>query len=77
MKKYDAKKLEVDQIFDKALPYFQKAERVNPSDRNTLIALKEIYARKNKMDIADEFTRRLETVESGGTVNSSYFEQNQ
>lgn len=77
MKKYDAKKLEVDQIFDKALPYFQKAERVNPSDRNTLIALKEIYARKNKMDIADEFTRRLETVESGGKVNSSYFEQNQ
>ena len=77
MKKYDAKKLEVDKIFDKALPYFQKAERVNPNDRNTLIALKEIYARKNQMDVSDEFTKRLDTIESGGTVESSYFEQNQ
>ncbi len=77
MKKYDAKKLQVDQIFDKALPYFQKAERVNPSDRNTLIALKEIYARKNKMDISDEFGKRLDIVESGGTIESSYFSQNQ
>lgn len=77
MKKYDAKKLEVDKIFDKALPYFQKAERVNPSDRNTLIALKEIYARKNQMDVSDEFDRRLELVEGGGTVENSYFETNQ
>ena len=75
MKKYDAKKLQVDHIFDQALPYFQKAERVNPSDRNTLIALKEIYARKNK--ISDEFASRLETVEAGGSVESSYFSQNQ
>lgn len=77
MKKYDAKKLEVDKIFDKALPYFQKAERVNPSDRNTLIALKEIYARKNQMEISDMFGKRLEQVESGQTIESSYFEQNQ
>lgn len=77
MKKYDAKKLEVDKIFDEALPYFQKAERVNPNDRNTLIALKEIYARKNQMEISNEFGERLETIESGGTVESSYFEENQ
>src|SRR5690606_24279016 len=37
MKKYDEKKIKVDKIFDDALPYFQKAEQVNPSDRNTLI----------------------------------------
>ncbi|MBY5957105.1 hypothetical protein KUV50_03085 [Membranicola marinus] len=76
MKKYDAKKAEVDKIFDEALPYFKRAEKVNPSDRNTLIALKEIFARKNKMDISDEFAKRLEKVEAGGTIDSSYFENN-
>lgn len=76
MKKYDAKKAEVDKIFDEALPYFQKAERVKPSDRNTLIALKEIYARRNKMDVSDVFSKRLEKLEAGGTVESSYFENN-
>lgn len=76
MKAYDAKKEEVDKIFDEALPYFQKAERVNPSDRNTLIALKEIYARRNKMDISDEFDRRLKKVEDGQIVEESYFEAN-
>lgn len=75
MAKYDAKKLKVDKIFDEALPYFQKAERVNPSDRNTLIALKEIYARKNKMDISAEFESRLEKVDAGGKIETSYFEE--
>src|SRR5690625_6487691 len=37
MKAYAKKKEEVDKIFDEALPYFQKAERVNPNDRNTII----------------------------------------
>jgi len=77
MKAYDAKKEEVDKIFDEALPYFQKAERVNPNDRNTLIALKEIYARRNKMDISDEFDRRLKRVEEGHQVEGSYFEANE
>ncbi|WP_236979204.1 hypothetical protein [Membranihabitans maritimus] len=77
MKKYDSTKAEVDKIFDQALPYFQKAERVNPSDRNTLIALKEIYARKNQMDVSDIFDKRLKTIESGGKVEESYFENKQ
>lgn len=76
MKKYDEKKIKVDKIFDDALPYFQKAEQVNPSDRNTLIALKEIYARRNKMDISEEFENRLAKVEAGGKIESSYFEEN-
>ncbi|GAA5220566.1 tetratricopeptide repeat protein [Membranihabitans marinus] len=73
MKKYDSTKAEVDKIFDQALPYFQKAERVNPSDRNTLIALKEIYARKNQMDVSDIFSARLEQIERGETIAESYF----
>lgn len=76
MKKYDSMKVEVDKVFDEALPYFQKAEQVNPSDRNTLIALKEIYARKNEMEISDEFDKRLKAVENGDVISSSYFEGN-
>lgn len=77
MKAYDQKKEEVDKIFDEALPYFQKAERVNPNDRNTIIALKEIYARRNMMDVADEFDRRLKLVEEGNQVSGSYFKENE
>jgi len=47
MKAYDATKVEMDEIFKQALPYFDKAEAINGSDRNTLIALKEIHARLN------------------------------
>jgi len=46
LKKMEALKTQVMGLFDKALPYFQKAENLNPNDLNTLIALTEIYARK-------------------------------
>lgn len=47
-KKYDAKKVQMDDAFVKALPFFQQAEELSPKDINTLIALKEIYARDRK-----------------------------
>ncbi len=74
-KKYEAYGKQVDELFNKALPYFQKAEMINPSDRNTLIALKEIYARQNNFELSNEFKRRLETVEQGGQILESYFAQ--
>jgi tetratricopeptide (TPR) repeat protein len=33
-----------------ALPYFERAERINPNDNQLLISLKEIYTRLNMMD---------------------------
>lgn len=74
-KKYD--KLTKDMIteFDLALPYFQKSEALDANNQNALIALKEIYARKNDMTMTKEFKTRLENVTSGGKNEKSYFKQ--
>ncbi|MEP7266867.1 MAG: hypothetical protein ABI844_04505 [Saprospiraceae bacterium] len=71
-KKYEAIKVEVFGMFDKSLPFFNKSEALNPNDRNALIALKEIYARKNEFDISNEFKKRLEVVDTGGKNATSY-----
>ena len=39
---------------------FLKAEEVDPTDKNTMIALREIYARKNQLDKAGEYAKKLE-----------------
>lgn len=75
LKKYDALKEKVNAEFDKALPYFQDAERVNPNDLNTLVALKEIYARKNDLEMSNEFKVRLERIQNGDTNATSYFKK--
>lgn len=73
IKKYDAKRKEVFEQFDKALPYFQRAEKLNPNDVNTLIALKEIFAKKDDLPTSNEFKKRLDTVNGGGKNEKSYF----
>ena len=75
-KKYDALKTEVDAEFAKALPYFQKAEMADPGDVNTLIALKEMYARDSQYEVSGEFKKRIETIQGGGKVDTSYFKEN-
>ena len=74
-KKYDEAQKQMLAEFEKALPYFQKAEALNANDRNTLIALKEIFARKNDLKSANEFKDRLQKVDDGGKNESSYFKQ--
>ncbi|MDZ7877354.1 MAG: hypothetical protein U5L45_06780 [Saprospiraceae bacterium] len=72
-KKYEeAEKLMIAE-FDKALPYFKKAESINPNDQNTLIALKEIFAKKNDMALSKEFKGRLDIIQGGGKNAKSYF----
>jgi len=56
---YDRLKGESDELFKKALPYFEKALALNGEDRNNLIALKEIYARLNQFDKAKEIGEKL------------------
>lgn len=73
LRKYDELKKKVDGEFDKALPYFQKAEKLAPNDLNTLVALREIYARKNEIELSTEFKRRLDNVQAGGTNDIPYF----
>jgi len=58
--------------FDLALPYFQKSESLDANDLNTLVALNEIYARKED-ELSLEFKKRLELVKGGGKNASSHF----
>jgi tetratricopeptide (TPR) repeat protein len=60
--KYEVKKKESDEMFEKALPYFQKAEKINDKDMNTLIALKEIFARKNDFEKSNEYKERIDAL---------------
>ena len=62
MKAYDETKAEMDALFKEALPYFEKADKINSEDRNTLIALREIYARLNMLDKSEKFKARLEAL---------------
>ncbi len=62
LKKYEALKKEMDGYFDEALPYFEKAHQLNPNDMNTLIALGEIYARKEMFDKVKEIKAKKEAL---------------
>jgi len=75
LKKYDELRKLVLTQFDEALPYFKQAETINPNDRNTLIALKEIFARKDDLPTSTEFKNRLEKLEAGGQNDASYFNE--
>ncbi len=76
LKQVDELKANAMAEFDKALPYFQKAEKIDPNDMNTLIALREIYARQDDLATSGEFKKRLENVQNGGTNETSYFAKN-
>ncbi|MEO6132584.1 MAG: hypothetical protein ABIQ02_12095 [Saprospiraceae bacterium] len=61
-KKYEAIKAQMDETFVKALPFFLQAEQNNPNDANTLIALKEIYARQDKLDLVNQYKEKLDAI---------------
>lgn len=69
----NAKRSEMLNLLDKALPFFQKAEAVNPNDLETLNALKEIYSRKSDASLVSEFKGRLEKVQAGENIETGYF----
>ena len=75
MKRYETMKNELMALFDESLPYFRKAETLNPNDMNTLVALSEIYARKDEYELAGEFKKRIEVVKEGGKNEKSYFDK--
>ena len=75
LKKYDELRKLVLTQFDDALPFFKQAESLNANDRNTLIALKEIFARKDDLATSTEFKNRLDVIEAGGQNDASYFNE--
>ncbi|MFH1321813.1 MAG: hypothetical protein ABII90_14330 [Bacteroidota bacterium] len=58
--KYANEKKEAEKIMIKALPYLEKALELNPTDKNTLISLKDLYARTGNDDKWQEMKERLE-----------------
>lgn len=61
-KKYNEIKAEMDGYFKQALPYFISAEQLDPKDQNTMIALKEIYARSGELNKSTEYKNKLEAL---------------
>jgi len=57
---YDTMKKDADDILKKSLPYLETASTLDPKDRNTLVALKEIYTRLNMYDKLKETNTRLQ-----------------
>ena len=58
-KKYNSIKDEMDGHFNRALPYFLRAEKLDPNDQNTMVALKEIYTRKDDISKANYYRSKL------------------
>ncbi len=63
-KKYDELKAQMLDMFDKALPYFEKAYSINSNELGVLQALSEIYARKDMLDKAKFYREKLQAAKS-------------
>lgn len=74
LKQFDVYQKQIDELFGQALPYFKRVEKLDPNDLNTLIALKEIYAKQSNFELSKEFKMRMETVQNKGKNAKSYFE---
>ncbi len=56
---YNALKEKADGFLSTSLPFLQKAHEIDPSDRNTMISLKEIYTRLKMYDKLKEINAEL------------------
>ena len=72
---YDSLKVESEKLFSKALPYFKKAESLAPNDINSLIALREIFARTSEFEKAQALKVRMEKIQNGEKLETSYFNE--
>jgi tetratricopeptide (TPR) repeat protein len=61
-KKYEAAKEEMVELFKQAQPFFEKSHMLNGSNRNAIIALKEIYARLGDFDKSTEMKNKLDAL---------------
>lgn len=58
--KYKAKQEEAKQEFEKAVPILEEAHKMDPDDRNTLLALKQLYPRLGLTEKYEEIKKKLE-----------------
>lgn len=59
-KEYDEGKRSYELQFRAALPYLEQALVIDPKDRNTMISLKEIYAKVGEFQKSNEMKKKLE-----------------
>jgi tetratricopeptide (TPR) repeat protein len=59
-KQYDLLKVQRDATFRRSLPYLENAHLQDPKDMDTMIALKELYARLNMNDKLDDIKRQMD-----------------
>lgn len=58
--KYDGMKKQADDFLNQALPFLEKASELQPQDKSTLIALKEVYTRLSMMDKLNQVNAKLQ-----------------
>jgi len=61
-KQIDALRVKRDALFKKSLGYLEHAHQIDPKDMDTLIALKQVYARLNMLDKLDEVKKEIEAL---------------
>ncbi len=57
--KYQAENAKATDEFNKAMPVLEKALEINPKDKNTMYALKQIYARTQQMEKLKAINERI------------------
>jgi len=60
---YDKLKLEADSYLTKALPYLEKALEINPTDMDTMMALKQLYVRLKQTDKAKAINEKISNLQ--------------
>ena len=60
--KYDQIMNQAKALFNQALPYFLKAEKINGEDLNTLVALKEIYANMGDLEKTKKYKEKFNSL---------------
>lgn len=61
-KKYDELSKVRDGLFNKAIPYLEKAKSINPKDADTLNALRELYVRTNQTEKAEQIKKEIDAL---------------
>ena len=61
-KLYDKLLVQRDGLFSKALPWLEKCYSLDSKDKNTLLALKELYARTNQLEKMNDIKKQLDNL---------------
>ncbi|RLD80849.1 MAG: hypothetical protein DRJ15_05985 [Bacteroidetes bacterium] len=62
VEEYDTEKAKADALLEKALPYLEKSDKLNPDNIPTLQTLKQIYTILNQMDKLKEVNDRIKNL---------------